>query len=442
MATLALDLDEYRREAGELVAAPGPESDERHAELFSVEAVVALRTAAAAPGARAGLRAFARFAAEGLLRRAGAREAAELARRLSEPVVPGPDGLLAMREVDAALASEPDARRRAGLQAARLRAVEGRLGELISDTRERWRDAAREAGADSPEQLLAGAAGLDLAALGQVGQGVLDETDDAATGTVDRALRDAVGVGLADADAADLPRLVRAPQLEHELTPEGASAAARRTAELLGLDPALVAAPAARGLAGLAAHFEALRAAGASLAAAGASPRLPFEARRLADPALGRGAALLMEGLACEPAWLARVAGVPDPEPAARAAAAVRMVATRAAAARAAGLARAGEDLMSRALGLPWPPALGLADLLAGLTPADDLRGRALAAALRAHLRERHGERWFAAAAAGDLLRELWLEGGNLDAEALARELGSPGLAAATIVAEALELTR
>ena len=78
---------------------------------------------------------------------------------------------------------------------------------------------------------------------------------------------------------------------------------------------------------------------------------------------------------------------------------------------------------MSRALGLEWPAALTLADGLAGLGPADELEALALSA-LRAHLREAHGARWFADPRAGRLLRELWLEGGALEPEALASELG------------------
>ena len=82
---------------------------------------------------------------------------------------------------------------------------------------------------------------------------------------------------------------------------------------------------------------------------------------------------------------------------------------------------------MSRALGLEWPAALTLADGLAGLGPADELRALALSAALRAHLREAHGARWFADPRAGRLLRELWLEGGALEPEALASELERRG---------------
>ncbi len=112
----------------------------------------------------------------------------------------------------------------------------------------------------------------------------------------------------------------------------------------------------------------------------------------------------------------------------------------RAAAARAAALGdNPGDDLLARATCVGWPDELRLADELSGLRSADDLRARALAAVLRAHLRENFGERWFADAGAGALLRELWLEAGDLDPEVLAVELGAAGLDPSLVVAEALE---
>ena len=426
MAGTAPDLEEYRRGAEELLGAPGPAAEERLAHLFAPEAVAGLR----AQGARA----LARFAAEGLLRRASAAEMAEIRARLAEPVVEGPGGLLALGEVDAALAAEPDRARRRALQAGRLRAIENRLAPLLGEARERREEAARAAGAPSPETLLADAAGIDLGPVGDAGAALLDATDDAAGGALGRAGADALGD--AELEAADLPRLVRAPQLADEVSTGRAADVAARTMELLELDlpggP-----PAAAGREGLARWLETLAALGAALAAAGASPRLPLEQRRLADPALTRASGLLLEGLAADPAWLARAAGVRDADAAARAAGAARLLAARAAAARAAAAAGRGEEgLMSRAAGVDWPAALSLADGLAGLGPADEMRALALAAALRAHLREAHGLRWFADPAAGRFLRELWLEGGALDAEGLARELGAPGLDPGPLAAE------
>ena len=282
----------------------------------------------------------------------------------------------------------------------------------------------RDAGAASPEALLAGAAGLDLAAVAASGEGLLDATDDVAG----RALAGAAAAALGDAapaEAADLPRIVRAPQLEDEVSSSGARDVAARTLELLELELPGGGRP-RRGREGLALWLETLGALGAALAASGASPRLPGTTPPgRPEPRKGVGAAA--RGLAADPAWLARAAGVRDAGAVARAAGAARLLAARAAAARAVALARGGEAPMSRALGLEWPAALTLADGLAGLGPADELRAQALSAALRAHLREAHGARWFADPRAGRLLRELWLEGGALEPEALASELGRRG---------------
>jgi hypothetical protein len=427
VASAAPDLEEYRQGVEELLAAPGPEADERLARLFAADALAGLRAR--------GLSALARFAAEGLLRRASAAEMAEVRARLAEPAIAAPDGLLAPDAVDAALAAEPDRERRRAIQAGRLRAIENRLGPLLADARARREEAARGAGAASPEALLAEAAGLDLAGVAAAGEGLLDVTD----GAVGAALAVAAAAALGDAappEAADLPRVVRAPQLDDRLPSAAAPDAASRALELLELAPPPRPAVPGSGREGLARWLEALALLGSALAAAGASPRLPAEARLLADPALARASGLLLEGLAADPGWLARAAGVRDAEAAAAVAGTARLLAARAAAARAVALGRGGEAPTSRALGVDWPAALGLADGLAGLAPADELRAQALAAALRAHLRERHGARWFADPRAGRLLRELWLEGGALDPEALARELGAPGLDPGPLAAE------
>ena len=292
MAGTAPDLEEYRRGAEELLGAPGPAAEERLAHLFAPEAVAGLR----AQGARE----LARFAAEGLLRRSSADEMAEILARLAEPVVEGPGGLLALGEVNAALAAEPDRERRRALQAERLRAIENRLAPLLAEARERREEAARAAGAPSPETLLADAAGIDLGPVGDAGGALLDATDDAAGRALGRAGADALGD--AELEAADLPRLVRAPQLADEVSTGRAADVAARTLELLELDlpGGPPAAPAGRE--GLARWLETLAALGAALAAAGASPRLPLERRRLADPALARASGLLLEGLAADPA--------------------------------------------------------------------------------------------------------------------------------------------
>ena len=435
VAVTAPDLDAYRADVERFLEESEGIADVRFAGLFSADAVRGLEQVVDA-GAPRRIRALARFAAEGHIRRASVEESDEIEQIIRMPLVGGGDGAVPLLDVDALLADESDRERRRELQRARLRAIDAHLTRPIGDARLRRTEAARALGADSPAALLARVAALPLAVVSADGARVLDDTDDEAARAMDRAARDALGAGLGEADAADLPRLVRAPQLAEALPAGGMAPAVARTGDLLGL----AAVPGVEvGLAGLAGYAQALRNAGIALAHSGASPRLPVEARRLGDPALRRAHGYLFEGLLCDPGWLSRALDAADPEPILRAARAVRLLGVRAAAARAAALVDGGADLLARATCVGWPDELRLADDLAGLRAADDLRARSLAAVIAAHLRETFGPRWFAEAGAGALLRELWLAGGDLDPEVLAVELGAAGLDPAVLVAEALE---
>ena len=434
VATLASDLDAYRAGVDHYLASPGPAADEAYAPLFEAEAVASLEAAAAASANPRRIRALGRFAAEGHLRRAGADDLAVARRLLGEPIVTGPHGAVSPQEVDLLLAGEPDRERRADLQRARLRALGSHLAGPLADAAGRRGEAARALGAPSSRALIARVADIDLDATAAAGRRVLDGSADVWMRVLDGAAHEALALTGATLTAADLPRLVRAPHREGDLPQGGAPAALAATSDLLGLSTRI--GSAASELAGVAGYAQTMRAGGEALAREGASARLPVEARRLGDPALHRAHGIFFAGLIGEPVWLVRVLGLPDPSGVARAARAVGLLALRAAAARALPDA---EDALPEAVGVAWPDELRLADPLAALGPADELRGRMLAAALRAHLRDAFGERWFAEPRAGALLGELWLEGGDLEPAALAVELGAAGLDPSLLVAEAAE---
>jgi hypothetical protein len=79
--------------------------------------------------------------------------------------------------------------------------------------------------------------------------------------------------------------------------------------------------------------------------------------------------------------------------------------------------------LLGAAARVAWPQETYLADLDPGFYVACYLRAWALETHLRAHLRERFGERWFEQREAGDALRALWRDGQRLSAEELLGEL-------------------
>ena len=80
-------------------------------------------------------------------------------------------------------------------------------------------------------------------------------------------------------------------------------------------------------------------------------------------------------------------------------------------------------ELLGDALKIEPTPANYLADIDSGFYVSSYLRSWGFEAQLRAYLREKFGNRWFASRDAGSLLRELWGEGQRLRAEDLLKDV-------------------
>src|SRR5206468_2298558 len=74
-----------------------------------------------------------------------------------------------------------------------------------------------------------------------------------------------------------------------------------------------------------------------------------------------------------------------------------------------------------------------LADIDSGFYVTEYLRSWAFEAQLRAHLRERFGNTWFAKREAGSLLRELWSEGQRINADEILKEVTGAQLEMAAV---------
>jgi hypothetical protein len=170
-----------------------------------------------------------------------------------------------------------------------------------------------------------------------------------------------------------------------------------------------------------------------------ASADLPVERRRPFDRALERGFGWLLSDLWADPVWIADFPAGRAADALARSLRFRQLFARR----RCAGLAPAALALAAlpggtdprrqsaryvegvrRATGFDPPEASYLERLDAELSALDELRGRALAAQLAEHLRQRFGRRFWRERAAGGLLKELWNTGSSYTAEGLAAELG------------------
>jgi hypothetical protein len=164
-------------------------------------------------------------------------------------------------------------------------------------------------------------------------------------------------------------------------------------------------------------------------------PSLPFEHRYLGDNSVTEGFAFLLEHLAADAAWLEDVLGVDDASAVRDHARGTRLLFLRRYCAKLAyelelheggHLDRMREVYVRRlsdAIHVDWPGATWLSDVDPFFYAARYLRAWAFETHLRALLRERFGERWFAEPEAGAVLREWWARGQAMDADELLGEL-------------------
>jgi hypothetical protein len=164
-------------------------------------------------------------------------------------------------------------------------------------------------------------------------------------------------------------------------------------------------------------------------------PSLPFEQRYLGDNSVTEGFAFLLEHLAADAAWLEDVLAVEDAGAVRDHARGARLLFLRRYCAKLAYELELHEDgdvdrmrdvyvrRLSAAAHVDWPSATWLSDVDPFYYAARYLRAWALETHLRALLRERFGERWFAEPEAGALLRKWWARGQAVVAEELLAEL-------------------
>ncbi len=296
----------------------------------------------------------------------------------------------------------------------------------------------------------------------------LAATDDLYRRRLDAELRSRVGVALADAAPPDLARLWRAPEFDAGLPARPRAAGAARDARrprhrprragkrrarrrgAAGKMPRAFCAPIRvpgrvvlvmlpqggqddyRALfheAGHAEHF------------AHMPERLRPRTGVLGDNAVTEGFAFLFEHLLVDPAWLPRPPGRRRTRSTPRFSALYKLFLVRryaaklayeielhAAGARLERLPARYAELLSGAVGVPYPATDYLEDVDDGFYCTSYLRAWAFEAQLADHLRTRFGRAWFADPRAGELLREMWALGQSLRAEALLRQVAGAEL--------------
>jgi hypothetical protein len=468
-----VDLDRYRAEADEFMTEisrehylhfSGQKEEfeiepiyERHAGLFSRAAVDELRGG--------GNRELLYFAVQGLMGQETKAEEAEVARREAALEIEVDGQTIPLRQSPVVQANEADPDRRAAIERARLDVGTRELTPLQVAAHERSTEITKELGWASMLELCEELSGIDLGALEHQTEALLADTEQAYETLVEPELRRHIGLGFADLRRSDIPAFMRAPALDAAFPPDRAIPALRQTLAGLGIDldaqgnvivdaevrptktPRAFCAPvrvpdevylmiSPQG--GRDDTETLLHEAGHTEHYAHVAASLPFERRLLGDNSFTEAFAFLFQYLSAEPAWLEDVLGV-DGTPLAGYARAVKLIFLRRYSAKLAyerRLHAADADLaampgeyarrLSAAVHVAWPPESWIADVDGFFYSACYVRAWAAERALRAHLVETYGERWFADREAGELLRRIWSKGQRALAEELLEELGAP----------------
>jgi hypothetical protein len=441
---------------------------DRYPELSTLEQAHALER----DGAHGELR---RFACEAFIGNGVKHLTEQAANTEAELTIDWDGGPLAYRSVRPALMNEPDPGRRRDLYARRCAATDEHLNPILLEAAGRERELVAEAGAPTTLALYEGF-GYDPVGLHRATEAFLAETEDLYRSCMDAELRRRLGLGLDGASPADLARFWRAPEFDGGFRPERALAALRVTLEELGVDlegqanveldieprpnkrPRAFCAPirvpdrvvlvilpqggqddyqALFHEAGHTEHFAHTRA------------ELPAEARILGDNGVTEGFAFLLEHLVSDPVWLRARLDFAPVEDYVRFSALVKLFFVRRYAAKlayelelhsGAALTRMPDryaELLSSAVGVPYPATDYLEDVDGGFYCTCYLRAWAFESQLRDHLREQFGRDWFRRRRSGDLVRELWSLGQSQPAEQLLTEVTGQALEFGVLAAEA-----
>jgi hypothetical protein len=447
---------------------------ERHADLTKLATAQAL--GAAADGDR-NTRELWRFVVEGYLSALTTAQTEQAARLENELEATVDGGTIPFRMLRPAAANEPDRDRRRRIEEERYRLQDEHLNPIHLEAARIEHAAVAELGAPSYAELYR-RFGFPLEELADECRELLDETEELYETSIDRLLRQRLGLGLDDAEPWDLPRLFRAPEWDARFPADAMLPALEGTLADLGFDlraqqnvhldleprphksPRAFCAPievpervmlVIQPIGGLDDWRALFHEAGHTEHFAHTARELPMEARRLGDMAVTEGWAMLLQYLVTEPAWLRRRLDVPRVELLANEGATSLLYFARRYSAKLlyeieffqaddpAAMKDRYAVLLTEAYRFPAAADNYLSDLDGSFYVTGYRRAWAFEAQLRDFLRGEFGNDWFARREAGDLLRELWSLGQGPTADGLLRDGTGAGLELAAVTARVRE---
>jgi len=436
---------------------------ERHASLTELEQAQSIGEAV--NGDR-GVRELWKFACEGYIGRLTREYAEQVAALEAELTVTVDGDTVPFRMLRPTIANETDRAVREKLDRAMWEATEEHLNPVFLESLEATRATLPSLGASTYLELYE-RFGIDLQALAGQCRAFLDSTEELYERTIDRALRESIGVGIDEAERWDVQRAIRSPQWDKEFPGELMVPALRSTLSDLGIDldgqpnvhldieqrpqktPRAFCSPievpgkvmlVIQPIGGADDWRAFFHEAGHTEHFANTSPDLLMEEKRLGDSAVTEGWAMLLQHLTDNPAWLSRRLDFPRPADYAAEGMVWLLFFVRRYSAKLlyelefhgggdlAAMPARYVELLGSALRIEPSPANYLADIDEGFYVNAYLRSWAFEAQLHDHLRTRFGTEWFASREAGSLLRELWAEGQRPTADELLQEVAGTAI--------------
>ncbi|HXH89005.1 MAG TPA: hypothetical protein VNI55_10430 [Gaiellaceae bacterium] len=435
---------------------------ERHADLTDLETVK--RVGESVRG-RENLELY-RFGCEGYLgelTRSHEERIAELEASLETPH----DGeTVGYRMLPPTIANTADRATRAQLEQVRNDLTEAELNPIYLEAAEVTTRAVPELGAPNALELYRDRFGLDLDGLAVQCRAFLDSTERLYEESMDRALRDHVGVGLAEAERHDVRRFFRGSNWDSAFPADRMLPALRGTLADLGIDldaqanvhldvearptksPRAFCAPievpdkvmlVIQPMGGPDDWRALFHEAGHTEHFAFTSSDLKMEEKRLGDNAVTEGWAQVIEQLTHDRGWLTRMLSFPRPREFAQEGAVNLLFFVRRycakllyeiefhAATDVTTMQPRYVELLGDALKIEPSPTDYLSDIDAGFYVTSYLRSWAFEAQLTSYLREQFGTDWFSRREAGSLLKELWELGQKPTADELLKDVtGAP----------------
>jgi hypothetical protein len=364
------------------------------------------------------------------------------------------------------IANAAERHTRANLELARNELTEQHLNPVYLEAAEVTRRAVPELGAPNALVLYRDRFGMDLEGLAAQCRAFLDSTERLYEESMDRALREHVGIGLAEAERYDVRRFFRGSSWDAAFPADRMLPALRGTLTDLGIDldgqanvhldvdarptksPRAFCAPievpgkvmlVIQPMGGPDDWRALFHEAGHTEHFAFTSAGLKMEEKRLGDNAVTEGWAQLLEQLTHDRGWLTRMLSFPKPHEFAQEGAVNLLFFVRRYSAKllyeiefhaaedVTAMRSRYVELLGDALKIEPSPTDYLSDIDPGYYVTSYLRSWAFEAQLTSFLREEFGSDWFSRREAGSLLKELWELGQQPTADELLKDVtGAP----------------